>query len=128
MQALQKEATDQGVIWLSIVSSVPGKQGYLDPSHAATVFKEKGYRSTALLLDSSGQVGRTYGARTTPHLFIIDANGTLVYHGAIDSIKSADPADIPRATNYVRQGLADLAAGKPLRVSSSEPYGCGVKY
>lgn len=128
MQALQREATEKGVIWLSICSSAPGKQGHYSPEEWRKINAEKQGAATAVLLDEDGKVGRLYGARTTPHMFVIDANGILVYQGAIDSIRSTDSDDIPKAKNYVREALADLAAGRPVATPQTQPYGCSVKY
>ena len=128
MQTLQAEATGKGVTWLTIASSAAGKQGYLTPDAAKTVIRERGAKQTALLLDSDGTVGRLYGAKTTPHVFVIDPEGIVIYAGAIDSQPSADPADIATATNYVRQALDEAMAGHPVTVPSTRPYGCSVKY
>lgn len=128
MQTLQAEATGKGVVWLTIASSAPGKQGYLTPQAAKHVIQERGAKQTALLLDSDGTVGRRYGAKTTPHLFVINPEGIVIYAGAIDSQPSTDPADIATATNYVRQALKEAMAGHPVTVASTRPYGCSVKY
>lgn len=128
MQAQQGAAKTDGVIWLTINSGAAGKQGHLDGAAANAVMEKGGYQSAAYLLDGSGDVGRSFGAKTTPHLYVIDTEGVLRYNGAVDSIPSADPADIPKATQYVTQALAELAAGKPVSVSRSMPYGCSVKY
>ena len=128
MQAQQGEATSKEVVWLSINSGAPGMQGHVDGAKANAVRKEVGAKQSAYLLDASGEVGRAYGAKTTPHMYVIDGNGVLRYNGAIDSIASTDQADIPKATQYVKQALGELAAGKPVSVSTSKPYGCSVKY
>ena len=128
MQRLQSAATEKGVIWLTIDSSAEGKQGYLTRQEAAAVRNDRGMRSTALLLDPDGRVGRLYGAKTTPHLFVIDAKGVLVYAGAIDPHPSVDPADLPPEKNYVTQALDELLAGKPVSVPQTTAYGCSVKY
>lgn len=128
MQALQREATANGVIWLSICSSAPGKQGHYTADEWKKVNAEKEGAATAILLDEDGTVGKLYGAKTTPHMYIIDASGTLVYQGAIDSIRSTDPDDIAGAKNYVRDALADLAAGRAVATPQTTPYGCSVKY
>lgn len=128
MQALQRESTGKGVAWLSINSSAAGKQGHLTPALAKDFQKAQGVASTAILLDPDGAVGRLYGAKTTPHLFVIDPKGVLIYAGAIDDKPSTDPADIPGATNYVRQVLAEAMAGKPVSKSETRSYGCSVKY
>lgn len=128
MQKLQKEATAKGTVWLRINSSAPGKQGAQSPAEAAAYEKDQQVAATATLLDPEGTVGRLYGARTTPNMYVIDAKGTLVYSGAIDSKPSVSAADIPNAKNYVTAALADLAAGKPVETASTTPYGCSVKY
>ncbi|HEY5809230.1 MAG TPA: redoxin domain-containing protein [Povalibacter sp.] len=128
IQAQQGGATADDVVWLTINSGADGKQGHVDGAGAKQVIVRTGGKQTAYLLDSPGDVGRSYGAKTTPHLFVIDGKGTLQYAGAIDSIPSADAADLAKATQYVPQALADLKGGKPVRVASSQPYGCSVKY
>ncbi len=129
MQALQERWTGQGVVWLSICSSAPGKQGhYADHEALAAVLEEKGYNGSAYLLDEDGSVGRSYGARTTPHMFVIGPEGNFLYQGAIDSVRSADSADIEGATNYVEEALRQAMAGEEISVGESRPYGCGVKY
>jgi len=128
MQSQQGKATADGVVWLTINSSAPGLQGHVDGAKANAIRKEVGAQQSAYLLDPTGTVGRAYGAKTTPHMYIIDGAGVLRYNGGIDSIPSADQADIAKATQYVPQALAELAAGKPVSVSTSKPYGCSVKY
>ncbi len=128
MQALQREATDAGYVWLSVISSAPGKQGNVSPAEADALTSARGAAPTAVLLDPDGTLGRAYGARTTPHLFIIDEQGTLVYMGGIDNRASTDPADIDGAENYVRLAMADRAAGRPVQQAVTRPYGCSVKY
>lgn len=128
MQRLQHEAAGQGVVWWSVNSSAPGNEGHLDPEHAKQVLAEFEASPSALLLDEDGTVGRRYGAKTTPHMFVINAAGVLVYAGAIDDIRSVDPADVDRATNYVRQALGETAEGKSVSVAETKPYGCSVKY
>lgn len=128
MQAQQRDATGDGVVWLSINSSAPGKQGHVDGAAAESIRSKARTAQTAYLLDPDGTVGRAYAAKTTPHMYIIDAKGVLRYAGAIDSIPSADTADIAKATRYVPQALAELAAGKPVSVKVTRPYGCSVKY
>lgn len=128
MQAQQAAATGDEVVWLSVNSGAPGKQGNVDGAGANAIMADKGHKSTAYLLDTDGKVGKAYGAKTTPHMYVIDANGVLAYNGAIDSIPSADQADIPKATQYVTQALGELGAGKPVSVATSQPYGCSVKY
>jgi hypothetical protein len=128
MQKLQKEYTGKGVIWFSVISSAPGKQGYCTPEEANSFIREKGAAATAVLLDTQGTVGKLYGAKTTPHMFIIDAAGVLVYDGAIDDTPSTDIADIATAKNYVQSALDEILAGKQVTVATSQPYGCSVKY
>ncbi len=126
--ALQKAATEDGVVWLSINSGGPGKEGDLSPEQVKDWIKKNGAAPTAYFRDSTGTVGRLYDARTTPHMFIINADGVLVYAGAIDSVRSANPSDINGATNYVREALAAIKAGTKVKTSASKPYGCSVKY
>jgi peroxiredoxin len=128
MQALQKEARDAGYAWLSVISSAPGKQGHVTPAQADELSKGRGASPTAVLLDEDGTMGRAYGAQTTPHMFVIDGSGTLVYMGGIDDRATTDSADVAGATNYVRLALADLAAGNPVAKGATRPYGCSVKY
>lgn len=128
MQALQQELTGRGVTWLSINSSAPDKQGHLTPATAQAFIAEQGSAATAVLLDPAGEVGQRYGAKTTPHMFVITPEGTLLYAGAIDDRPSADPADVPGATNYVRQALQEAQRGQPVSVAETKSYGCSVKY
>lgn len=128
MQKLQADATAKGVVWLSICSSAPGKQGHKSPADALKACQEKQTAATAYLLDESGEVGKKYGAKVTPELYIINADGVLVYHGAIDDKKSTDPADIAGAKNFVAAALDEVLAGKPVSTPVTEAYGCSVKY
>jgi len=128
MQKLQKEYTAKGVIWLSIISSAPGKQGYCTGPQAEANRKDQKAFPTAVLLDPSGEVGQKYGAKTTPHIFIINPEGKVIYAGAIDSIRSTNSADCSKADNYVRETLDAALSGKPVSHPSTPPYGCGVKY
>lgn len=128
MQTLQKTYTDKGVVWLSIISSAEGKQGYVTAEEGAKEKKEHGSKATDVLLDPKGTVGQAYGAKTTPHMFVIDPKGTLVYQGAIDSNNSADPKDIPSAKNFVAAALDATLAGKAVEVPKTQSYGCSVKY
>ena len=128
MQALQKKYTDKGVVWLTICSSASGKQGYYEPAALQEKTKEAKLASTAYLRDADGTVGKLYGAKTTPHMFVINPDGVLIYAGAIDDKPSADPADITKASNYVAACLDESMAGKPVATSSTASYGCGVKY
>ena len=128
MQALQREATRQEVLWLSVISSAPGKQGHVTAAEADALTQARGAAPTAVLLDESGVMGRAYAARTTPHLYLIAADGTLAYMGGIDDRPTSDPADIPAAKSYIRAALADLASGRPVTEAVTRPYGCSVKY
>jgi peroxiredoxin len=128
MQALQRKYTAQGVVWLSINSSAPGKQGHCTPEKAAKLTIETEAAPTAVLLDSDGMVGKLYGARTTPHMFVIDGKGDLVYNGAIDDKPTADSADVKGAKNLVAAALDAVLAGKMPEVQATQPYGCSVKY
>ena len=128
MQALQAKYVAQGAVWLSVCSSAPGKQGHYPADEWNRILAEQGSAATALLLDPDGQVGLAYGAKTTPHLFVIDAAGTLVYDGAIDDQPSTDSADIPGARAYVVEALDAVLAGAPVPVAQTKPYGCSVKY
>lgn len=128
MQAQQKAATAKGVVWLSINSGAPGKQGAMDGSTAIAKIAALQAAPLAYLIDSDGKVGQAYGAKTTPHMYVIDGGGVLRYAGAIDSIPSADASDIPGATQYVSQALAELQAGKLVSTAITKSYGCSVKY
>jgi len=128
IQALQKTYTKKGVVWFSIISSAPGKQGYCTPEEANEVINQKKAFPTALLLDPDGIVGKLYGAKTTPHMYIIDSEGILVYNGGIDDIRSTNTDDIAKAKNYVKLALDELLAGKEISIKTSRPYGCSVKY
>jgi peroxiredoxin len=128
MQGLQKEFTAKNVVWLSISSTAPGATDYLPPAQLAAKYREWGAAPTAMLMDDAGTIGRAYGARTTPHMYIVDPQGTLVYAGGIDDKRSANPADIPSAKNFVRVALNELLAGKPVSTPTSAPYGCSIKY
>ena len=125
---LQKAATADGVVWLSINSAAAGKEGDYDPARVKAWQQRIHSAATDYFRDQDGKVGQLYDARTTPHLFIINGSGTLVYAGGIDSIRSTRVEDIAKATNYVREALADVKAGKPVRTPTSQPYGCAVKY
>jgi peroxiredoxin len=128
MQKLQRDYTAKDVVWLSIVSSAPGKQGHVTGDQAEELTRSRKAAPTAVLLDPTGKVGQSYGAKTTPHMFIVDKEGVLRYAGGIDSIKSTDQADVKTAKNYVAQALNELLAGKPVSEPATAPYGCGVKY
>jgi len=126
--ALQKEATAQGVVWLQVISSAPGQQGNVDGPTAIKLNKDRGAAPTQVLLDPSGQIGKSYGAQTSPHLFIVNPQGVLVYKGGIDSIATAKVDDIAKADPYVKTALSELAAGKKVTHASTKPYGCSIKY
>ncbi len=128
MQKLQQEYTAKGVVWLSIISSAPGKQGHRTGPQADADTKDKNAAPTAVLLDPSGEVGKKYDAKTTPEMFVLDKEGKILYAGAIDSIKSTDSADIAKAENHVRQALDAALAGQPVPTPKTKPYGCSVKY
>ncbi|NCW26489.1 MAG: thioredoxin family protein [Betaproteobacteria bacterium] len=128
MQKLQKEYTAKGVVWLSIISSAPGKQGHRTGPQAEADTKDKNAAPTAVLLDPSGEVGKKYDAKTTPEMFVLDKEGKILYAGAIDSIKSTDSADIAKAENHVRAALDAALAGQPVPTPKTKPYGCSVKY
>lgn len=125
---LQKTYTGKGVTWLSVNSSAPGKQGHFSSAEIEERAKGFGAGFTAYLVDADGNVGRAYGAKTTPHIFIIDPAGKLVYAGGIDDKPSTDVADIATAKNFVSAALDEALAGKPVTVATSTPYGCSVKY
>ncbi len=128
MENLQKEWTAKGVIWLSIISSAPGAQGYVTPSEENTYLKTMHAAPTATLLDPTSTIARLYDAKTTPHIFIIDPTGKLIYEGAIDNKPTTDQADLKGADNYLNDALTAAMAGKPVPVESTRPYGCSVKY
>jgi len=128
MQEWQGTYTTKDVIWLSICSSAPGRQGHMSPGDWNAQIKSSGTKATAVLLDEDGTVGRAYAARTTPHMYIINPEGNLIYAGAIDSERSIDSDDIAEATNYVAQTLDEAMAGKPVSTPVTQAYGCSVKY
>ena len=128
MPATQQEATAKGVVWLSINSTEKASSEYLEPARLVAWQQERKARPTAVLPDEEGTVGRLYGARTTPHMYIVDPQGKLVYAGGIDSIPSANPEDIRKAVNYVKQGLNEALAGKPISMATTRAYGCSIKY
>ena len=129
MQALQKEATSKGAVWLSINSTARSASDYLAPGALANkLVKDWGAAPTAVLMDEAGTVGRAYAARTTPHMYVIDPAGKLVYAGGIDDKRTANPADIPGAKNFVRAALTESLAGKPVSTPNAAPYGCSIKY
>jgi peroxiredoxin len=128
MQTLQKTWTAKGVVWLTIVSSAPGTQGYVTPAESQAFVKTSGAAPTAVLLDPDGTVGHLYEATNTPQMFVIDPKGTLIYDGAIDNRPTPDPASLAGATNYVSAALTAAMAGKPVATPTTVPYGCSVKY
>ena len=128
MQTLQKDFTKKGVVWLAIDSSKEGKQGYLTPEDGKEAIKKEGASPTALLLDPNGKVGRLYGAKTTPHMFVINPKGKLVYMGAIDDRPTSKAADVDGAQNYLKDALNSSMAGKAVEKDNTKPYGCSVKY
>lgn len=128
MQTSQQKVTAGGAVWLTINSSAEGKQGHLTAEAANKLKEDQKIASTAILFDPEGTVGKSYGAKTTPHMFVVAADGTLAYAGAIDSTASADSDDIPNSTNYVLNAVEALTAGKKVEPSSTSPYGCSVKY
>ena len=128
MQSTQKELTGKGAVWLSVISSAPGEQGHVDAAKANELTRTRGAAPTAVLLDPAGDVGRLYGAKTTPHMYIVGPDGKLIYMGGIDSIPSSDADDIAKATPYVKVALAEAMGGKPVTNPSTKPYGCSVKY
>jgi hypothetical protein len=128
MQTLQREAIADGVVWLQVISSAPGEQGYLDAAGVADRLQTDNAAPTATLLDPEGVMGRAYGALTTPHMYIISPEGMLLYQGAIDDRPSARRETLEGATNYVRAALADIEAGRPVAITETQAYGCSVKY
>ena len=128
MQKLQKAYTEKDVVWITICSSAPGKQGNLTGEEAREATKEHGASPTEFLLDPKGVAGRAYGAKTTPHMFVIDPKGKLIYAGAIDDTPSTKVDDIPNSKNYVVAALDAALAGKPVETATTKPYGCSVKY
>ncbi|HEX7518153.1 MAG TPA: redoxin domain-containing protein, partial [Chthoniobacterales bacterium] len=128
MQKLQEEFTGKGVVWLTIDSNAPGMQGNLTSEQGNAKISEWKAHSTALLLDPDGKAGQIYGAKNTPHMFVINPEGKIIYEGAIDSKATPNPADIPSSTNYVKVALGEAMAGKTVSNPTTRPYGCSVKY
>ena len=128
MQAQQKEAAASGVVWLQVISSAPGKQGFVDGATASALNTKRNAVPAGALLDPTGKLGQQFGAKTTPHMYVINTQGMLVYQGGIDSIASARVEDVAKAEQHVRVALTELGAGKPVTKSVSKPYGCSVKY
>jgi hypothetical protein len=128
MQTQQREAAAKGVVWLTVASSAPGEQGFVTAAEANQLIQKRNAAPAAFLLDPQSRIARAYGATVTPHMYVIDASGTLVYKGGIDSIPSSNVADVPKATQYVRVALDQVLAGKPVTEASTRPYGCTLKY
>src|SRR4029077_3767237 len=128
MQKLQQEYTGKGIVWLTIDSNAPGTEGNLTPDQAQKVMASWKTHQTALLLDSESKVARSYGAKNTPDMIVINPEGKIVYEGAIDSKATPNPGDIPSSSNYVKAALDESLAGKPVSTSTTRPYGCSVKY
>jgi len=128
MQALQKKWTGQGVVWLSVISSAPGQPGYVSPQQANKLTADRGAAPTAVLFEPTGKVGHAYGARTTPHMYVINGEGALVYKGGIDDQPTARLQDLKGARNFVDQALSEISQGKPVSVTASRAYGCSIKY
>ena len=128
MQGLQKQFTGKDVVWLTIDSSAPGKEGYLTAEEANKQIADWKMKATALLLDPDGKVGHEYAATNTPHMYVVDPSGKLIYSGAIDSKPTANPDDIASSTNYVKVALEEAMAGKPVTTPTSRAYGCSIKY
>jgi hypothetical protein len=128
MQALQRETTGQGIVWLTIISSAKGEQGYVTPGQADELTTSRKAAPTLVLLDEKGMVGRMYGATNTPHMYVVDKTGLLVYAGAIDDRPTTRKADVPGASNYVKAALEAVAAGQPVKTPVTRAYGCTVKY
>ena len=128
MQGTQKEAAAKGVVWLAVNSTSTDAGDYKSPAAMAQWMQAQRASATATLMDSDGKVGRAFGARTTPHMFVVDPAGKLIYAGGIDSKASANPADIAGATNYIKAGLTETLAGKPISAATTQPYGCSIKY
>ncbi|NWG72050.1 MAG: thioredoxin family protein [Parvularculaceae bacterium] len=128
MQETQTAAKEAGMVWISVISSAPGKQGHADPTRANQLTVERGAKPDFVILDESGEVGRAYDAKTTPHMFLIDADGVLRYDGAIDDQPSANHATVDGASNYVLLAINSVKNGEPVTLKRTKPYGCSVKY
>jgi len=128
MEALQKEWTGKGIVWLSVISSAPGQQGYVTPAQENDYLKRMKASPTAAILDPTGVIGHLYSAKTTPHMFVIDPSGKVVYQGAIDDQPTPDPSSLKGARNYLSEALTAAMAGKPVVKQTTAPYGCSVKY
>jgi len=128
MQTQQREAAAKGVVWLTVASSAPGEQGFVTAAQANELTAKRNAVPAAFLLDPQSRIARAYGATVTPHMYIIDGSGVLVYKGGIDSIPSSSTSDVPKAKQYVRVALDEVLAGKPVTEASTRPYGCSLKY
>ena len=128
MQSLQKQWTAKGVVWLTVISSAPGQQGYVDAPQENAYLKKMDAKPTAAILDPKGAIGHLYDAKTTPNMYVIDPNGKLIYAGAIDDHPTTETSDIPSSKNYVSEALTEAMAGQPVQVAYTRPYGCSVKY
>lgn len=128
MPATQKDAVDKGVVWLAINSTEKDSGDYLEPAKLVSWMSQRKAQPTLTLMDEEGTAGKAYGARTTPHMYIVNQQGQLVYAGGIDSIPSSNADDIKKAVNYVKQGLGETLAGKPISAATTRPYGCSIKY
>jgi peroxiredoxin len=128
MQALQADATSQGVVWLSVISSAKGQQGYVEGLEANKLSDDRKAKPSAVLLDPKGEIGRSYGATATPHMFVVGPDGKLVYGGAIDDRASASISDIPKARSYIKQAIIAATSGQPMVPATTRAYGCSVKY
>jgi peroxiredoxin len=128
MQSLQRKAAENEVVWLTIISSAPGKQGHVTPEQANALTASRNAAPSAVILDEDGSAGKLYDAKTTPHMYVINPAGALVYAGGIDSIPSADTADIAKAVPHLELAMVATAAGKDVPVATSRPYGCSIKY
>ncbi|MEL6829519.1 MAG: redoxin domain-containing protein [Pseudomonadota bacterium] len=128
MQQLQERAAAEDIVWISVISSAPGKQGYVSGAEAEAITAGRAAAPAYTILDPDGDIGRAYSAKTTPHMYIVNPEGMMVYAGAIDSVRSANPDDIADATNYVSDALDAMASGEPIQEASTAPYGCSVKY
>ena len=128
MQKLQQEWTGKGVIWLTVISSSPGSQGYVTADQENEYLQKMHAVPTAALLDPKGDIGHLYGAKTTPHMFVLNPQGQIIYNGAIDDKPTTDPSDVNGANNYVSEALQEAMSGKAVAVATTRPYGCSVKY
>lgn len=128
MQKIQADMTAKNIVWLSVISSAPGKQGHLAAADAVKNGQKEGSKASAILLDEKGAMGKAYGAKTTPHMYLIDPKGVLRYNGAIDSNDSADPKTIASSENYIVRAVASAEKGEKIAKETSKPYGCSVKY